>query len=109
MGEPPLHDKDDLVLYLAELSRRAYNVNPGYPVPLLRGDGVEIGLQFWSDSEGEEGEEDEAQSELSFEDDIGIEQALLCEGTGESRQDDPEEEQERESEGVAPLGELHSL
>ena len=57
MGEPPLHDEDDLVLYLAELSRRAYNVNPGYPVPLLQGDGVEISLQFWSDSEGEEGEE----------------------------------------------------
>ena len=80
-GAAPLHDRDDLALFLAELSRRAHNVNPRFPAPPLQGDGADAGLQIWSDSECGEGEEGEPQ--LDFDDDVGIERAPLCGNTGD--------------------------
>ena len=67
IGDVPRGDEDELRDYLVELSRRANNVNPNYPVPQVPGDGVEICLVQHSDSEDEGMEECDPQ--LDFEDD----------------------------------------
>ena len=83
IGDAPLGDEDDLVLYVAELSKRAYNVNPGYPVPLLQGEGMEIDLLLGSDSDTASERDDEVG--LDFEDDVGLAAALLEDVTGGER------------------------
>ena len=61
----PLKDTDQLVLYLAELASRAYNVNPNMPVPHRAGSDADIEL-FPSEGDGESEGED---LDLDFEDD----------------------------------------
>ena len=103
----PLHDRGDLELYLAELSRRAHNVNPGYPVPLLQGDEAEVGIHIWSDSECGEGEEGEPQ--LDFDDDVDIGRALLCGDTGEMEGRRSSVERDHLSVCALPLGRSPSV
>ena len=48
-----METEGELVGYLFELTKRAYNVNPKGPVPLIPTDGAELPLFSLSDSEGE--------------------------------------------------------
>ena len=73
-----------LVEYLAELARRAQNVNPKYPVPIIPRDGVEIALLNPSDSEGDEGEEGPEHC-LDFENDL--ERTLDLDALAEGREE----------------------
>ena len=66
MGEIPTieEEEEDRIAFLVELARRAYNVNPGFPVPIYPEEGGELTLHPQSDSE----EEGDTQG-LAFEDD----------------------------------------
>ena len=65
MGEPPGDDEDKRIQFFVESARCSYDVNPGYPVPIIPEDGVEVTLLQCSDSE-KEGDEIQA---LEYEDD----------------------------------------
>ena len=62
-------EEGTLVDFLTELTKRAYNVNPMYPAPMVPGDGLEVHLMQHSDSGGEEEDAGGGVPSLDFEDD----------------------------------------
>ena len=89
IGKPPT-DPDQMVLFLAELASRAYNVNPNMPVPHRMGTDAEIVL-LQLDGDRESDEED---SVLSFEDDAvqQLDVDTLLESQGEPAEEGKEAE-----------------